>query len=86
MSLFKSPFFPSFLANYEEQSDERALWSALTALSSLSGDDANAKVLLELLKENESEHCVWNQANPCGHETLQRKRERAIITIVVFST
>lgn len=36
-----------------------------------SGDDANAEVFLELLEEDEGEHRVRNQADPCGHETLQ---------------
>lgn len=35
-----------------------------------SGDDADAEVLLELLEEDEGEHCVRNQADSCGDETL----------------
>lgn len=38
-----------------------------------SGDDADAKVLLQLLQEDEGEHCVRNQADPCWNETLQQK-------------
>lgn len=37
-----------------------------------SGDDANAKVFLELLEEDEGEHCVGNQADPCGDKTLRQ--------------
>lgn len=36
------------------------------------GDDANAKVFLELLKEYEGEYRMGNQANPCWDETLQQ--------------
>lgn len=35
-----------------------------------SGDDANAEVLLELLEKDEGEHCVRDQADSCGDETL----------------
>lgn len=37
-----------------------------------SGDDANAKIFLELLEEDEGEHCVGNQADPCWDETLKQ--------------
>lgn len=40
-----------------------------------SGNDADAKIFLELLKENEGENCVGNQTNPCGDETLQKNVE-----------
>lgn len=35
-----------------------------------SGDDANAKVFLELLEEDEGEHRVRNQTDPGRNETL----------------
>lgn len=35
-----------------------------------SGDDTNAKVFLELLKEDEGEHCVGNQADSCRNKSL----------------
>lgn len=35
-----------------------------------SGDDTNTKVLLELLKEDEGEHCVRNQADSCRNKSL----------------
>lgn len=34
------------------------------------GDDADAKVFLELLQEDKGEHCLRNQADPCWDETL----------------
>lgn len=37
-----------------------------------SGDDANAEVFFELFEEDEGEHCVRNQADPCWDETLQQ--------------
>lgn len=36
-----------------------------------SGNDANAKVFLQLLEEDEGEHSVWNQADTCRDETLE---------------
>lgn len=35
-----------------------------------SGDDANAKVFLELLQKDKGEHCVRDQADACGNEAL----------------
>lgn len=35
-----------------------------------SGEDAYAKVFLELLQEDEGEHRVWDQADACRNKTL----------------
>lgn len=40
-------------------------------LTAGSGDDANAKVFLQLLEEDEGEHSVRNQADTCRDETLE---------------
>lgn len=41
-----------------------------------SGDHAQAKVLPELLEEDEGEHRVGHQADACGNETLPKPRIR----------
>lgn len=39
--------------------------------ASSSGDDANAKVLLQLFQKDEGEHSVWNQADAGWDQTLE---------------
>lgn len=69
-------FFP-FSLKCQELSDDGASSVAVSVEvddhGTRSGDDANAKVFFELLEKDEGEHCVRNQADPCGDETLQQK-------------
>lgn len=49
-----------------------------------SGDDANAEVFLELLEEDEGEHCVRNQADPRWDEALQQEFWNKLIFALTF--
>lgn len=76
MNLYLSTFQFSFPAIFTSRyvtmlplTSDRPVQGSLSSPACL-GDDANAKVFLELFQEDKGEHCVRDQADACRNKTL----------------